>query len=281
MSSRPQGGLTAGVAGFYYDVNDLIERPNRDALYGNIEEATFSGAELWTSYRGVSGLDASMNYTLVDASNTVAEGGDQDLPYVPDHMLQAEIGYRFGFGTRIAPSITYRGEAVEYNDDGEPIDIPDHTLVDLSVHHEMGWGVILTLQATNLLDRTTSRKPDSRFLAGPSDSVSSTPWNSASRSQEPATGGSSAPPDHRYHFHRKGCEQNRAPRPLGPRPSWRSVEGPDRRRRPPATDFQPGSEMRQAECCTSSPTALVRGSQCAYLPADIRSLLTRSMTPCT
>lgn len=150
---RPEGGLTAGAAAFYYDVQDLIERPNRDALFGNIEKATFTGAELWASYRGRSGLDATVNYTFVDASNEVADGGDQDLPYVPAHILHAEAGYRFDFGTRIAPSITYRGQVLEYDDNGEPIDIPGYTLVDLHVRHEVGRGVTLTLQATNLLDK--------------------------------------------------------------------------------------------------------------------------------
>jgi outer membrane receptor protein involved in Fe transport len=150
---RPQVELAAGVAGFYYDVKDLIERPDRDALFANIEEATFTGAELWASYRGASGLDATVNGTLVDASNEVSDGEAQDLPYVPDYMVQAEVGYRFGFGTRIAPSLTYRGEAVEYNDDGEPMTVPSYTVMDLRLHHELGWGVTLTLQATNLLDK--------------------------------------------------------------------------------------------------------------------------------
>lgn len=149
---HPRIGLSAKGAGFYYDVTDLIERPNRDALFANIQEATFRGVELWGSYKAA-GLDGTVGYTFVQAENSVAGGGERDLPHVPAHMLQAEIGYRFRFGTRIAPSLTYRGGTVEYDDEGKKMAVPSHTVMDLRLHHELGWGVTLTLQATNLLDR--------------------------------------------------------------------------------------------------------------------------------
>ncbi|MBN2053421.1 TonB-dependent receptor [bacterium] len=147
---RPSVPYSMGVAAYYYDVNDLIERPSRDDLYANIEQAEFMGLELWSAYFPATGMRGTLAYTYQTAENKLPHAASQDLPHVPDHVLHTSVGYGFKFGTAIDLGYMYRGEAVEYPDIA--VEIPSYSLLDLTINHTFPFGLTLSLQAGNLLD---------------------------------------------------------------------------------------------------------------------------------
>ncbi len=141
-----------GLSVFYYDVDDLIDRPNRDALYMNIDKAEFIGAELWARYGNALGFNTGFTYTGLDASNKSPNMPARDIPYVPDHLLQVDAGYTFAFGTGVRVNYMYRSDVAEYDDYGSTFTVPSYSVWDIVLEQELDGGFRLTLQCTNLTD---------------------------------------------------------------------------------------------------------------------------------
>lgn len=141
-----------GATGFYYDVKDLIERLDRDSMYTNLEKVKVSGLEIWGNIGGETGIMAGLAYTFLrtDADSPILAG--DELPYVPDHYLHADMGYGFGFGTAVSLGLTFRDEVLQY-DGSEILTVPSYTLLDLTVQHEFDFGLTLTLRGLNLSDK--------------------------------------------------------------------------------------------------------------------------------
>ncbi len=146
------GALTTAVSGFYYNVKDKIMRPDRNSLYMNIEKATYRGVELSANYGNRSGLYGSLSYTFQETENKSPFQPAQALPYVPKHHVHMDIGYGFESGTHVTVSQTHRRDIVQYDRDGNAIDLPSWTLWDVSVRHEFDFGLGLTLQGQNIFD---------------------------------------------------------------------------------------------------------------------------------
>jgi iron complex outermembrane recepter protein len=140
-----------GASGFYYDVKDMIERLDRDALYTNLDDVKISGLELWGSYGGDTGIQAGFAYTYLNTDVDSPVLGGDELPYVPDHYLHADLGYDLQCGTDIVLGITYRDTVIEYDD--TVLEVPSYTLLDLSVSHAFEFGLTVTLQGLNLTDK--------------------------------------------------------------------------------------------------------------------------------
>ncbi|MFC1851920.1 TonB-dependent receptor plug domain-containing protein [candidate division CSSED10-310 bacterium] len=141
-----------GATGFYYDVEELIQRLHRDALYANIEEAAFRGFEIWSYYGKTHGFQGHLSYTYLKATNETTGVTHRELPYVPDHLLHLDLGYQFTFGTSLFVGFTQRSEVIEYDYDNNPIDIPAYSSWDLTLRHSFQIGLSVILQAQNLLD---------------------------------------------------------------------------------------------------------------------------------
>lgn len=147
------GDLDLGVTGFYYDVDDLIERPDRDALYENIQTATFSGIELWGGYQPKFGFQGLFNYTFLDAENKTAGQPEQDLAYTAENSVRLDAGYALSCGTTVLTNLTYRDNVIQYDRDGNPLDVPSYTIYGLQLIHTFDFGLSLNLKADNLLDK--------------------------------------------------------------------------------------------------------------------------------
>jgi len=149
---HPASAVQLGAAAYYYDVEDLIERINKDWLYENIDHAEFSGIEIWGKYGAAQGVQAQLSYAFMDATGTYAQGAERDLPYVPDHLLHLAAGYKFTFGTTLEARVLYRADAIEYDSRNNKLDLPSYTIYDLNVRHEFPMGLGLILQGSNLTD---------------------------------------------------------------------------------------------------------------------------------
>lgn len=148
----PLSLFSADVSVFRYDIDNLIDSPNRDVMYANIEKAIFQGIELWGSYGASAGVKADMAYTYTDAGSELPGEASQRIPHVPLHTVHVDCGYAFVSGLSIMVGYTYRSEVVEYDGD-QTIEIPAYALLDLSARHDFSPHLGLTIQATNLLDK--------------------------------------------------------------------------------------------------------------------------------
>jgi iron complex outermembrane recepter protein len=146
------GALTTTISNFYYNIKDKIMRPDRDSLYMNIEKATHRGVEFSAEYGNRSGLFGSLSYTFQETENKSPFQPAQSLPYVPKHHIHMNIGYGFESGTQVTVSQTHRRDVVQYDRDGNAIDLPSWTLWDLTVRHEFDFGLGITLKGQNVFD---------------------------------------------------------------------------------------------------------------------------------
>ncbi|MCD4655251.1 TonB-dependent receptor, partial [bacterium] len=137
---------------FYYDIEDMIVRPDRDGLFINLDSAKIHGLECWVSYGGDSGFNYSFSYSYTDAEETNSIYGKRTLEYVPENMIQGEAGYSFTFGTSINLATTWRDEVNDYDKDDTRI-IPDYTLLDVYIRHDFDFGLGLSLKVSNITDK--------------------------------------------------------------------------------------------------------------------------------
>ncbi|MBN2384500.1 TonB-dependent receptor [bacterium] len=149
---QPDLSFSLGSAAFYYDLNDMIDRPNGDAIYDNISKASFKGLELWGDYQHGSGFQGRMAYTFLQARNESTDAEFDELPYTPENVLHLELGYAFAFGTRCTLGYSYKDSVIQYDNDYNELEIPSYSLWDLTIRHDFDFGLSLTLQGLNLLD---------------------------------------------------------------------------------------------------------------------------------
>ena len=145
--------LGGGISAFHYDIDKMIQRSNRDALYDNIDQARISGVEFWSGYRPEIGFYSRMNLTFLDAENRSPDRISDDLTYVPKWTLNAHVGYLFRWGTDIRFSTEYRSDVTEFTGASEAVTISSYTVWDLTVRHEFNFGLGITVQGTNLTDK--------------------------------------------------------------------------------------------------------------------------------
>ncbi len=146
-----------GITGYYYDVENLIQRPNRDALYDNMDVAEFKGLEAWGELKQDEGIIGKIAFTHQNATGNQDGEKDQDLPLVPDNILNIDLGYRFAFGTELSAGYEFNDTSVEYFS-GPAEEIPSVSLWSLSVRHDFRTGLSLSVQGTNLLDENYYRE---------------------------------------------------------------------------------------------------------------------------
>lgn len=149
---KPVAASELGASLFYYDIDNMIERADRDSMFDNIRKVSINGLELWGNHTLAAGLKLGLAYTYLTTSSEIGDGDDNDLPLLPDHTVQVKLGYAFSFGTGITLDYLYRSDATEYDDYGESSTVPSYSSVDLTIRHDFDFGLGLILQGQNLLD---------------------------------------------------------------------------------------------------------------------------------
>ena len=89
--------ITCSLAYFYNDIDDMIERVERDSekVYVNIGEARIQGIETTLDMRILDNLQAGINYTYL---STMDKENNHELEGRPRHRLNTDLRYRFPFG---------------------------------------------------------------------------------------------------------------------------------------------------------------------------------------
>lgn len=92
--SHPSG-FNSDIALFRSDIDDLIERPDRRALYQNLDRVTITGMEAATGGWMTPRLFARLAYTYVDAEEDVPGMGSRQLRSRPEHTASVDLRYRW------------------------------------------------------------------------------------------------------------------------------------------------------------------------------------------
>lgn len=140
-----------GATAYYYDIDDMIVRPDRDGLYINLDSAEIKGIECWAAYEPATGFNGSISYTFTDAEEDSSIYGEREMEFVPESMIHADAGYIFGSGTSLNLGLTWRDEVTDYDQDIARI-VPDYTLLDATIRHNFDFGLGLQLKVSNLTD---------------------------------------------------------------------------------------------------------------------------------
>jgi len=88
-------GWTSDLAVFHSDIDGLIERTDRRALYTNFEPVTIDGLETATGGWWNDRIFTQLAYTWVDAEEDLPGGGSRQLRSRPEHTAMAEFRYVF------------------------------------------------------------------------------------------------------------------------------------------------------------------------------------------
>jgi len=150
-SYMPSNRVQFGVTAYYYDIDDMITRPDRDGLFINLDSAEIQGIEAWFAWNPENGFNANASYTWTDAEETTSIYGTRTMEYVPENTIHADAGYSFDFGTSLILGATWRDEVTDYDDDIARI-VPDYTLLDATIRHDFDFGLGLMLKVSNLTD---------------------------------------------------------------------------------------------------------------------------------
>jgi iron complex outermembrane receptor protein len=87
-------GFISDLSLFRSDIDDLIERPDRRAIYQNLDRVTIKGLELATGGWVTGNLFARLAYTYVDAAEELQDGSSRQLRSRPKNTAIAEFRYR-------------------------------------------------------------------------------------------------------------------------------------------------------------------------------------------
>jgi iron complex outermembrane receptor protein len=94
FSYQHGSGFASDFSLFRSDIDDLIERPDRRAIYQNLDRVTIKGLELATGGWVTGNLFARLAYTYVDAAEELPDGSSRQLRSRPKNTAIAEFRYR-------------------------------------------------------------------------------------------------------------------------------------------------------------------------------------------
>lgn len=95
----------------------------------NIDETRRIGGDIQLSSEPIDLLRISAGYSYVDAIYIKGDNKDNEIPLVPNHSVDAELGIRPIDGLELGPAITFRGEAYQGGDNPNEQDKVDAYLL--------------------------------------------------------------------------------------------------------------------------------------------------------
>lgn len=141
-----QNGISFTQDYFRNDIDDLIDRVDRDSLYENTDEVLLKGVETGISFSSQVGVSASVNFTYLDAY-------DQDPEirryYAPRNKTDYSISYRSKLGFEISHSGQYVADRV----DSYQVPMRDYYLAHLKVSYKVRPYLKLFVNVRNVFDK--------------------------------------------------------------------------------------------------------------------------------
>lgn len=112
-------GISGDVSLFRSDVDDLIERPNRQSPYTNLDTVTFQGVEMAAGGWFTDTVFARLSYNFLDADEELPTGGSRQLRSRPKHTTQTEFRYRLPFNVLLSFNGIFITGLYDLDPDGE------------------------------------------------------------------------------------------------------------------------------------------------------------------
>lgn len=124
---------------------------SRFGYYANVKQAQAHGLEAGATLK-LGRAHASGNYSIVVAQDrTPGATYGRQLPRVPRHMVNAELGYDLGHGISASAAARYSGQTRDSA--SSSVVLADYWLFDLRAQWALARGLTLYARAENLTDR--------------------------------------------------------------------------------------------------------------------------------
>lgn len=111
--------LTGDFSVYRSDIDDLIERPNRQSTYMNLDSVTFQGVEMAAGGWLTDTVFARFAYSFLDADEQLPGGGNRQLRSRPKHTTQTEFRYQLPRGILLSFNGLYLTGLYDLDPDGE------------------------------------------------------------------------------------------------------------------------------------------------------------------
>jgi len=118
LAYRHANGWTSDFSLFHSDIDGLIERADRRALYTNFDPVEINGVEVATGGWWNDAWFGRLAYTFVAAEEDLPGGGSRQLRSRPQHTAMAEFRYRFARNVTLAFNGIYVSGLYDLNPDG-------------------------------------------------------------------------------------------------------------------------------------------------------------------
>jgi iron complex outermembrane receptor protein len=145
-------GWTADASLFHSNIDNLIERSDRDAPYTNFEPVNIDGLE--TAIGGWWGAKAytRLAYTWVDAEEELPDGGSRQLRSRPEHTAMAEFRYLFPANITLAMTGIYVSGLYDLDPDDTYMELQSYFLAGLRASWDFAEHYQTYLAVSNLGD---------------------------------------------------------------------------------------------------------------------------------
>lgn len=170
----PDPRLRISGTGFWNEIEDQIEfvfQGREDGIgilqRENLGETRIRGAEAEVSFRPLSFLTLSGNYSFFDSEiqeATSEEVVGNDVPDVPRHRATVRASYEHDLFGQLTAVLRFQGEEYEDDQNADPID--SFTVMDLNYRVPLRSGATLLISVENVWDEdvvTTSRNEITRL----------------------------------------------------------------------------------------------------------------------
>jgi iron complex outermembrane receptor protein len=145
-------GWTADASLFHSNIDNLIERADRDAPYTNFEPVSIDGLE--TAVGGWWGdhTYTRLAYTYVDAAEDLPDGGSRQLRSRPKHTTMAEFRYLFPANITLALTGIYVSGLYDLDPDDSYTELDSYLLAGLRASYDFADHYQAYLAVSNLGD---------------------------------------------------------------------------------------------------------------------------------
>jgi outer membrane cobalamin receptor len=147
---------TVDVTYFYNRAKDLIDRASRNDPYLNISKAVFQGIEANMQTEIGNHASGRVSYTYLHARDkepSLFGRSEEELPYLPEHKADVELGYHFDKGPSWYLMGSYHGKRYYYGGDGRQHDMGGYFVWNTRLSHQFLTHWEGSVAVENILDR--------------------------------------------------------------------------------------------------------------------------------
>jgi iron complex outermembrane receptor protein len=122
-------GLTADFTLFLSNVDDLIERPDRNTTYQNLDEITFKGVDTAVGGWLTENLFGRAAYTFLDAAEELPDGSERQLRSRARHTVYGELRYQFPYDIMLYLNSVYSDGLYDLDGNQTHVKLPSYFLL--------------------------------------------------------------------------------------------------------------------------------------------------------